>query len=172
MGASLIDMLLQLAITIPITYVIYGRLSKPDHMFMGLGDFLVNYVLPAIIVIAFWHYMSATPGKLDESARIVDADTGAPLSTRQSIIRYLGYYASLDSVGGWLHLGGLRPQETRMARQDGQLRLRFAPLAREPVQFQGNRIGEWLRKSRPPENRQAPTRQKGQTELVDSTQGL
>lgn len=68
-GASLIDLLLQLAITLPLTYAVYGRLSDNMRMVMGLGDFLINYVLPAVVVIAFWVYKSATPGKLAMSAR-------------------------------------------------------------------------------------------------------
>ena len=135
-GASLIDMLLQLAITIPITYVIYGRLSKPDQMFMGLGDFLVNYVLPAIIVIAFWHYMSATPGKLAMSARIVDAETGAPLSTKQSIIRYLGYYVSLIPLGvGFIWVAFDRKNQGWHDKMANSVVIR--PTGQEPVLFQG-----------------------------------
>jgi uncharacterized RDD family membrane protein YckC len=33
------------------------------------------------------------------SARIVDARTGAPASTRQLVIRYLGYYVSTIPLG-------------------------------------------------------------------------
>jgi len=58
-GASLIDMLLQLAIMLPLTYAIYGRLSDPDRVFMGFGDFFINLILPAVAVIVFWVYKSA-----------------------------------------------------------------------------------------------------------------
>lgn len=98
-GASIIDMLLQLALVLPLTYAIYGRLSVPGRMFMGFGDFFLNMLLPAAAVIAFWVYKSATPGKMAMSARIVDADTGAPLTTAQSVIRYLGYFVSLIPLG-------------------------------------------------------------------------
>ena len=45
-------------------------------------------------MIAFWHYRSATPGKMVIHARIVDARTGEPPSVGQLIGRYLGYFVS------------------------------------------------------------------------------
>ena len=41
----------------------------------------MNLFLLAVVVVAFWVYKSATPGKLAMSARVVDADTGTALST-------------------------------------------------------------------------------------------
>ena len=55
---------------------------------------LLNYILPAIVVIIFWTYKSATPGKLLLKIRIVDAKTGGKPSTVQWLIRYIGYYVS------------------------------------------------------------------------------
>ena len=99
LGATVIDVLLQLVITLPLTYAIYGQASEPGATFMGLSDALINLVLPAAAVIAFWVYRGATPGKMAISARIVDADTGAPLTASQSVIRYLGYFVSLIPFG-------------------------------------------------------------------------
>jgi uncharacterized RDD family membrane protein YckC len=99
-GAAMIDLLLQLAITLPLTYVLYGRVTAPPgQWFMGPGDVLVNLVLPAVIVVAFWIHVGATPGKMAMSARIVDADTGGPLTTTQSVIRYVGYFVSIMPFG-------------------------------------------------------------------------
>jgi uncharacterized RDD family membrane protein YckC len=39
-------------------------------------------------------YRQATPGKMAIGARVVDATTGGAPSTRQLVIRYLGYYVS------------------------------------------------------------------------------
>ena len=58
------------------------------------ADFLLNWVFPAIAIVLFWIYRQATPGKMAIGARIVDAKTGGPLSTRQSIVRYLGYFVA------------------------------------------------------------------------------
>ncbi|UTH75242.1 RDD family protein [Chromobacterium sp. IIBBL 290-4] len=65
--------------------------SKTDH----IADFMINYVLPAVAVILFWIYKSATPGKMMLGAIVVDADSGGPLTPGQAVLRYLGYYLSL-----------------------------------------------------------------------------
>lgn len=51
----------------------------------------MQYVFPAIVIVVFWVYRSATPGKLMMKARIVDADTLEKPETWQWIVRYLGY---------------------------------------------------------------------------------
>lgn len=58
------------------------------------GSLLIQILLPALIIIAFWIYKSATPGKMLISAEIVDAKTLAKPSTGQLIARYIGYYVS------------------------------------------------------------------------------
>lgn len=57
-------------------------------------DSMWGYLLPMIIVLLFWHFRSATPGKMIFKAKVVDAKTGEKLTTKQSIIRYLGYFLS------------------------------------------------------------------------------
>jgi uncharacterized RDD family membrane protein YckC len=57
-------------------------------------NMVINYILPAIVVLLFWAYKSATPGKLMLKLRIVDAKTGEKPSTAQWLLRYLGYYLS------------------------------------------------------------------------------
>jgi uncharacterized RDD family membrane protein YckC len=59
------------------------------------ADFVVQYLLPAVLVVLFWRRRSATPGKMLIHARIVDANTGAAPTLRQLVIRYLGYYVSI-----------------------------------------------------------------------------
>jgi uncharacterized RDD family membrane protein YckC len=101
-GAALIDTVLLLFITIPLVTAVYGRQywSSTDWI-RGPADFLINWVLPAVAVVLFWIYRQATPGKIAIGARIVDAETGAKPSTRQLVIRYLGYYvASIPLLAG------------------------------------------------------------------------
>ncbi|MBC7434893.1 MAG: RDD family protein [Bdellovibrionales bacterium] len=116
--AALVDLALQAALSMPLLYLVYGRVSapgsgiavdgdlphllqalSPTQLFMGWGDFFISVVLPAIIIIAFWHKLRATPGKMLISAVVVDAVTGEPLSTRQSTLRFLGYYVSAVALG-------------------------------------------------------------------------
>jgi uncharacterized RDD family membrane protein YckC len=111
-GASLIDTLLLLIIIGPILTMIYGSgywlvIFGPiltmiygsgswlgESSTSGFWDILLSYILPAIVVILFWSYKSATPGKMMFKLAIVDATTGEKPSTRQLIVRYLGYYVS------------------------------------------------------------------------------
>jgi len=94
-GASLIDTVLVAVICWPILTYIYGwQYWSSDAFIQGPLDFIVGWVLPAVAIVLFWVYRQATPGKMAIGARIVDAQTGGPPSTRQLVMRYLGYYVS------------------------------------------------------------------------------
>lgn len=103
-GAALIDTLLVVAICVPVvTWVYGGDYWTSTALIRGPVDFLVNGLLPAVAVVLFWTYRQATPGKMAISARIVDAATGGRPTTRQLVLRYLGYYvASLPLMAGIL----------------------------------------------------------------------
>ena len=95
-GAAIIDSLLILVIVAPIISLIYGREYWLNESFIvGFWDVVLNYVLPAIAVIVFWIYKSATPGKMATRLVIVDARTGEKPTTAQFIGRYLAYYISI-----------------------------------------------------------------------------
>lgn len=94
-GAALIDTILLCVILYPLLTWIYGGEYWLDaRLVKGPVDFLLSWVLPAIAVVLFWTYRQATPGKMAISAKVVDARTGGTPSTRQLVIRYLGYYVS------------------------------------------------------------------------------
>lgn len=108
--ASVIDTILVSMIVGPLLWKIYGSAYFQDYvdllqgridlaadrpMFAGPADMLVSLVLPAIGIVIFWIARQATPGKMALSLRIVDANTRAPLSRVQAIVRYLGYYVSM-----------------------------------------------------------------------------
>ncbi len=95
-GATLIDTVLMALVTVPLLFSIYGRDWLQTQTFVaGPAEFFVSYVLPAVIVIAFWARYLATPGKMAIGAEIVDARTGAKPRTTQLIVRYIGYYVSM-----------------------------------------------------------------------------
>jgi uncharacterized RDD family membrane protein YckC len=95
LGATIIDSILLSMVVYPLLYTIYGHQYFTDDRFIaGGGHFLVSYVLPAIAIIAFWVYRSATPGKMVIRATIVDAKTFLQPSKGQLIGRYLAYYIS------------------------------------------------------------------------------
>jgi uncharacterized RDD family membrane protein YckC len=94
--ASLIDSVLMVLVATPLLAAVYGR----GYFETGIGavpgtpDLLLSWVLPALVVIAFWIARQATPGKMLFSARIVDARTGHEPSAGQCIGRYLAYFLS------------------------------------------------------------------------------
>ncbi len=95
-AASLIDTVLILIVTWPILSFIYGPQYWESEVFsLGPLDTLVSYVLPALAVILFWIYKSATPGKMALRLLIVDSKTGQMPSRAQFIGRYFAYYASI-----------------------------------------------------------------------------
>ncbi len=95
-GAALIDMLLILIITAPLTMMIYGiSVWEGETTFLGPADFLINYTLPFFATVLFWYYKSATPGKMALKIKIVNADDGGKLSVGQSIGRYFAYIPAM-----------------------------------------------------------------------------
>ncbi|MEP7155901.1 MAG: RDD family protein [Betaproteobacteria bacterium] len=86
----------------PIDFLMTASLQAPS----GPLDFLVSYVLPAVVVVAFWMTKQATPGKMLVSARVVDATTLGKISAGQAIGRYFGYIVCMISLGlGFLWVG-------------------------------------------------------------------
>ena len=95
--ASIIDSILVTIITFPVMIKMYGlrHVESGDFsLVQGPIDFLVSYVVPAILIIGFWHFKLATPGKMAISAIVVDAENYGRPSTLQLTARYLGYFIS------------------------------------------------------------------------------
>lgn len=94
-GASLIDTVIIMVVSVPLLVIVYGWDYFGSQKFLHGGwDFFVSYVLPAVVVIVFWVYRAATPGKMAVSAKIVDAKTGGKPTVAQWVIRYIGYFVS------------------------------------------------------------------------------
>jgi len=93
--AALIDTIFIVIVVLPLLSIIYGTgYWDSESPVQGFWDVLFNYLFPAIVVIVFWVYKSATPGKILTKLTIVDAKTGGKPSTGQFIGRYLGYFVS------------------------------------------------------------------------------
>lgn len=96
MGAALIDTVLICLVAFPALVGVYGtEYFDSDALITGSWNFLITWVLPAIIITIFWGYYSATPGKIVTKLKIVDAETGKKPSTEQFVARYFGYYISM-----------------------------------------------------------------------------
>ncbi len=61
--------------------------------------FLINHILPALLIIWFWIKYAATPGKLLFDCEIVDAITGQPITFKQALVRYAAYIVSALPLG-------------------------------------------------------------------------
>jgi uncharacterized RDD family membrane protein YckC len=113
--ASIIDTIVMLIVLIPTAIMIFGAntistevtnqnmsyWSSSFHM-EGGGNILLNYIFPAILVLAFWFYKSATPGKMATRLTIVDAKTGKKPTPIQFLLRYVGYFLSSIFLLGFI----------------------------------------------------------------------
>ncbi len=113
--AVLIDTVVLLFIMLPIVALIYGvnynstELSVQNMSYWassfsieGTENLLLNYLFPALIVLLFWIYKSATPGKMITKLTIVDAKTGKKPRLFQFLLRYAGYFLSSIFLLGFI----------------------------------------------------------------------
>lgn len=93
--AAAIDFLILFVVTTPILLAIYGR-----------RYYVIEYIVLAVAVIAFWCRYGATPGKMAVGAKIVDAKTGERPSIARLVLRYFAYLVSaLPLFLGFLWIG-------------------------------------------------------------------
>jgi len=114
--ASIIDSALLLIVLFPVLDWVFGHAgsTSTNDLYSASGQInwaaispgwpdplhiLLYWVLPAAIVIVFWRARKATPGKMAIHARIVDARTGTAATSRQLLVRYVGYYVSSLPLG-------------------------------------------------------------------------
>lgn len=114
-GASIIDTIVMLIVFVPLAMMLYGvnyvssetttqnsSSFSSSFALTGGDNFLLNYILPAVLVMAFWIYKSATPGKMLTKLKIVDAKTGKKPTILQFILRYVGYFVSSIFLLGFI----------------------------------------------------------------------
>lgn len=94
--ASVIDTILMLLVLLPLAFTFYGdQLLTAQGQLEGWANLVLNYLIPLAVVMTFWLYRSATPGKIWLKAKIVDEDSLGKPQLWQWIVRYLGYYVSM-----------------------------------------------------------------------------
>ena len=99
-AASVIDSVLLALLLVPVIFLTLGdQVIENEGQLEGWSNVLFNYLLPLAIIMVFWFYRSATPGKIIFKARIVDEDSLGKPDPWQWIVRYLGYYVSLLVLG-------------------------------------------------------------------------
>jgi len=93
--ASLLDSIIVLIAIMPLYFLVVDFdviLAGGNGGFAGA---FVSNILPSILVVAFWIWKGATPGKMILKIRIIDAKTGEKIGAGQSILRYIGYFVSM-----------------------------------------------------------------------------
>jgi uncharacterized RDD family membrane protein YckC len=140
--ATLIDTFISIVITAPLLITVYGKsYYSMTGALQGPADFLISYLLPAVITIVFWSSQNATPGKMAIGAKIVDASTGDAPSLGQYIGRYLGYLLSIIPMGlGLLWIGFDRKKQGWHDMLAGTVVVRSKDRSPEPVRFEQKRF--------------------------------
>jgi uncharacterized RDD family membrane protein YckC len=139
-GASLIDTILISILIFPMLLSVYGTAYLGSEAFIaGPADFMISYVLPAVIVVLLWVKLSTTPGKMAIGATIVDARTGGKPTSTQFLIRYIGYYVSmLPLFLGFIWVGFDARKQGWHDKMAGTVVVRRKGGAAEPVRFEKN----------------------------------
>jgi uncharacterized RDD family membrane protein YckC len=98
--AGVVDSAILMAVLIPLMLALFGlnRLTSAIHT-AGVSEFVVSWILPAILIFAVWAARDRTRGKMAISAIVVDERTSAPPSTAQQCGRYLGYFLAVIPFG-------------------------------------------------------------------------
>jgi uncharacterized RDD family membrane protein YckC len=98
--AGVVDALLLTAILFPLVLFFFGWDNLTASLHTGMpGDFLVAWLLPAILIFIVWTARNRTLGKMAISAVVLDERTSAPPSTAQNIGRYFGYFLAIIPFG-------------------------------------------------------------------------
>jgi len=111
--ATIVDVLLLMMIIYPLFYMMYGDAFIERAADFSFANNLVGYILPFIAILVFWHYKSATPGKMLLKAKIVDVHTLAKPTMKQYVIRNLAYLVSFIPLGlGYFWAGWEKRKQT------------------------------------------------------------
>jgi len=111
-GAAIVDTIMLLVVSVPLLRLVYALSDWEQQAHIASRvEFAVSYVLPVLLVIALWLWLSSTPGKMLIGAVIVDARSGGKPSLLQFVIRYLGYYVSIIPLGLGLIWVGIDPRK-------------------------------------------------------------
>ena len=97
--ATVIDSIWLYGIIYTILWFLIGPdIFNPDASYT-MTQFIIEWVIPLIVVMAFWIVKSATPGKMLFQMRIVDAESFQPVSPARLLVRYLAYFISMLPLG-------------------------------------------------------------------------
>ena len=88
-------------------HLLSQTLVESGFLARWIWDNVMQTLILSLYFGVCWHVWSATPGKMLLRMKIVDAETGAPMSDRQIMIRLAGYGVSafFAMIGFfWIHI--------------------------------------------------------------------
>ena len=91
-GATMVDSIIYSVLLA----LIFGPRYVDSSVLSSEG--IISNGIALLLTIALWIRYMGTPGKLLLGCQVVDADTGEPITIKQAIIRYLGYFVSILSL--------------------------------------------------------------------------
>ena len=103
-GASLVDTIWILPLVVVWLTLVSGgwrhvTLERVLEWSQSSTEQLLLFAVLALVIVPLWVRRSATPGKQLIGARIVDSSTLGPPTSRQLMIRYLGYLLATLPLG-------------------------------------------------------------------------
>jgi uncharacterized RDD family membrane protein YckC len=97
--ASVIDSIWLYGIIYTVLWFLVGPDIFGQSRSYTMTQFAFEWIIPLIVVMAFWILKSATPGKMLFQMRIVDAETFQPVPPARLLARYLAYFVSILPLG-------------------------------------------------------------------------
>jgi len=91
-GATMVDSI--------IYFVLLALILGPKYVDSSVLSFegIVSNGIALSLTVVLWIRYMGTPGKLLLGCQVVDADSGEPITIKQAIIRYLGYFVSIMTL--------------------------------------------------------------------------
>ena len=80
-------------------YIVFDDMYMSDSPLFSFENILIGHIIPMIITVVIWIRFSSDFGKMLYKAKIVDATSYEKPTTKQFILRYVGYYISLLPLG-------------------------------------------------------------------------
>lgn len=94
-GASIIDSILLMLVTMPLLWAIYGdQILFGEEMVNGFWDVMISYVFPLVAYVYLWMRYGGTPGKRLLGLTVLDERTGQHVTVGVGVLRYIGYIVS------------------------------------------------------------------------------
>lgn len=91
-----VDLLLAAMVFLPLGMALAAAQGEPLSTWQAR---LLHDALPALLVVAFWCTLGATPGKWLCELRVVSLASGGRPSVKQAVLRYIGYFVSALPLG-------------------------------------------------------------------------